>query len=76
MCVGNLGRSFIEEAGRGGWVILGTQLGCALLGSVLLGKLFTPPSKVRREEKETVGLLVVGGRQFITDTVVEPQLLH
>jgi len=50
-CGGNLGRSFIEEAGRGGWVILGTQLGCALLGSVLLGKLFTPPSKVRREEK-------------------------
>ena len=76
-CGGNLGRSFIEQAGRGGWVILGTQLGCALLGSVLSGKLFTPPSKVRREEIENdVGLLVIASRQFITHTVVEHQLLH
>ena len=41
----------MEEAGRGGWVVLGMQLGCALRSSVLSGKLFTPPAKVRREEK-------------------------
>ena len=56
----------MQEAGRGGWVILGTQLGCALRSSVLLGKLFTPPAKVRREENENdVRLLAVVGRNLL-----------
>ena len=45
---------------------MGTQLGCALRSSVLLGKLFTPPAKVRREEKENdVRLLAVVGRNLL-----------
>ena len=73
-----VGRGFVKGAGRVGG---GDGGNAARLCSPRLRPLGQAvqtalSSKVRREENETVGLLVVGGRQFITDTVVEPQLLH
>ena len=55
------------------------ERGSALLSAAPSSRASWPPAlkgEKRSEKNQNVGRLVVVGRQFIANTVVEPQLLH